>query len=101
MIDFKLDPKSGVPFYRQIIDLIRYGIDACLLINDFEAQGMELAQLSTTAMGTEFAFIDASRTLGHMIELYEGSDGLKGFYSMVADAAVQWDGKDLIRELEI
>ena len=26
LIDFKLDPKSGVPFYRQIIDQIRYGI---------------------------------------------------------------------------
>ncbi len=26
MIDFSLDPKSGVPFYRQIIDQIRYGI---------------------------------------------------------------------------
>ncbi|MGD8778163.1 MAG: GntR family transcriptional regulator [Ignavibacteria bacterium] len=26
MIDFKLDPKSGIPFYRQIIDQIRYGI---------------------------------------------------------------------------
>ncbi|MFC2134342.1 GntR family transcriptional regulator [Bacteroidota bacterium] len=28
MIDFKLDPKSGVPFYRQIIDQIRYGISS-------------------------------------------------------------------------
>lgn len=26
MMTFKLDPKSGVPFYRQIIDQIRYGI---------------------------------------------------------------------------
>ena len=26
MIDFKLDARSGVPFYRQIIDQIRYGI---------------------------------------------------------------------------
>jgi GntR family transcriptional regulator len=26
LIDFKLDPKSGIPFYRQIIDQIRYGI---------------------------------------------------------------------------
>lgn len=26
MIDFKLDLKSGVPFYRQIVDQIRYGI---------------------------------------------------------------------------
>jgi GntR family transcriptional regulator len=28
MIEFKLDPKSGVPFYRQIIDQIRYGISS-------------------------------------------------------------------------
>jgi GntR family transcriptional regulator len=26
MIEFKLDPKGGIPFYRQIIDQIRYGI---------------------------------------------------------------------------
>ena len=26
MIDFNLDIKSGVPFYRQIVDQIRYGI---------------------------------------------------------------------------
>lgn len=26
MIDFILDPKAGVPFYRQIIDQIKYGI---------------------------------------------------------------------------
>ncbi len=28
MIDFKLDPKSGVPYYRQIIDQIRFGISS-------------------------------------------------------------------------
>ena len=26
MINFLLDPKSGIPFYRQIIDQIRYGV---------------------------------------------------------------------------
>lgn len=26
MINFVLDPKAGVPFYRQVIDQIRYGI---------------------------------------------------------------------------
>ncbi len=25
-MDFKLDPKSGIPFYRQIIDQIKFGI---------------------------------------------------------------------------
>jgi GntR family transcriptional regulator len=28
MIEFKLDPKSGVPFYKQIIDQIRFGISS-------------------------------------------------------------------------
>lgn len=28
MIGFKLDPKTGTPFYRQIIDQIRFGIAA-------------------------------------------------------------------------
>jgi GntR family transcriptional regulator len=31
MITFKLDPKSGVPVYRQIQDQIRYGIASDLL----------------------------------------------------------------------
>jgi GntR family transcriptional regulator len=26
VIEFQLDPKSGIPFYRQIIDQIRFGI---------------------------------------------------------------------------
>jgi GntR family transcriptional regulator len=26
MIQFKLDPKTGIPFYRQIIDQIKFGI---------------------------------------------------------------------------
>lgn len=28
MLDFQIDPKSGVPIYRQIIDQIRYGMMA-------------------------------------------------------------------------
>jgi GntR family transcriptional regulator len=28
MIDFKLDPRSGVPFYKQIVDQIRFGISS-------------------------------------------------------------------------
>ncbi|MCX6168716.1 MAG: GntR family transcriptional regulator [Ignavibacteriales bacterium] len=28
MIEFKLDPRSGVPFYKQIVDQIRFGISS-------------------------------------------------------------------------
>jgi GntR family transcriptional regulator len=31
MVDFTLDPKSGVPFYRQIIERVKYGIARGLL----------------------------------------------------------------------
>jgi len=31
MLKFRLDPKSGVPFYKQIVDQIRYGIASGLL----------------------------------------------------------------------
>lgn len=85
----------------------RYGLhhtaimveDLATAIACFEADGMPLAQLSKTAVGTEFAFIDASARLGHMIELYEASEGLSGFYDMVRAAAQGWDGSEVIREL--
>ena len=85
----------------------RYGLhhtaiwvdDLTAAIAEFEARGMPLAQLSTTAFGTDFAFVDASQSLGHMIELYEGDDNLRGFYAMVRDAAQDWDGSAVIREL--
>ena len=60
---------------------------------------MALAQLSTTAGGTEFAFVDAVAALGHMIELYEPRPQLTGFYAMVDGAAAGWDGSEPLREL--
>lgn len=68
-------------------------------IADFEAQGAPLAQLSVTTTGTAFAFVDTRASLGHMLELYEPSEMLTGFYDFVAEAAIGWDGRDPIREL--
>jgi catechol 2,3-dioxygenase-like lactoylglutathione lyase family enzyme len=65
----------------------------------FAADGAPLAQLSVTATGTAFAFVDARESLGHMLELYEPTPQLTGFYDLVATAARHWDGKNLIREL--
>ncbi len=68
-------------------------------IADFEAAGFPLAQLSETPDGMRFAFVDAASTIGHMIELYEPSDALTGFYTFVKDAAQGWDGAKPVREL--
>jgi catechol 2,3-dioxygenase-like lactoylglutathione lyase family enzyme len=65
----------------------------------FENEGAPLAQLSVTATGTAFAFVDTRSSLGHMFELYEPTEQLTGFYDLVAEAAQGWDGNDLLREL--
>ncbi|WP_086618836.1 VOC family protein [Erythrobacter tepidarius] len=65
----------------------------------FAAEGAALAQLSVTQTGTAFAFVDTRAELGHMLELYEPTAQLTGFYDFVAAAAQGWDGRDLLREL--
>ena len=85
----------------------RFGIHhTALIVNDlaaaiagFVADGMALAQYATTVTGTDFAFIDATRRYGHMIELYEPTPTLTGFYAIVAGAAENWDGRDPVRQL--
>jgi hypothetical protein len=73
--------------------------DLAAAIAGFEADGMALAQYASTATGTDFAFVDAVSRYGHMIELYEPTPTLTGFYAMVAAAAENWDGSDPIRKL--
>ncbi len=73
--------------------------DLAAAIADFAADGLPLAHYAETATGTGFAFIDAVECYGHMIELYEPSDTLTGFYAMIASAAEGWDGSDCIRQL--
>jgi len=68
-------------------------------IAGFEVEGLAIAQYAETTTGTAFAFVDGVECCGHMIELYEPSPGLTGFYAMVAAAAEGWDGADPIREL--
>lgn len=65
---------------------------------DYQQSGFEVATIAVTKGGTEFAFIDALETLGHFIEVYEESEGLLGFYNMVRDASIDWQGADLLRQ---
>jgi catechol 2,3-dioxygenase-like lactoylglutathione lyase family enzyme len=58
--------------------------------------GVPLA-MSARAGETRFLFHDARADLGHFLELYEPSSRLLGFYAMVRDAALGWDGRDPVR----
>lgn len=63
------------------------------------AAGYAIALSARTANGTEFHFVDTRPTLGHMVELYERTDRLRDFYSMVARAADGWTGDAPVRML--
>jgi catechol 2,3-dioxygenase-like lactoylglutathione lyase family enzyme len=61
------------------------------------ADGYELAMSAASGGGVRFHFLDARHSHGHMFELYEPTDHLRGFYATVAAAAVDWNGSDPIR----
>jgi hypothetical protein len=68
-------------------------------VAEFATRGQPLVQLSETAGGTRYAFVEGGGGSGHMIELYEPGGGIADFYAMVAAAARDWDGGDKLREL--
>ena len=55
--------------------------------------------MTALAGGTRFAFVDAVADTGHFWELYEPTDGLRGFYAMVRNAHQDWDQRDPVRML--
>lgn len=64
-----------------------------------QAAGYAQALLAHTKAGLPFAFFDATAEMGHMIEIYEGTERLRAFYALVKDAAANWDRTDPIRIL--
>ncbi|MEH6591663.1 MAG: VOC family protein [Halioglobus sp.] len=68
-------------------------------LNEYEQLGYPTAARAIAKMGTEFAFIDTSKTLGHMIEVYVNNEALAGFYNLVKEASTGWDGSDILRDL--
>jgi methylmalonyl-CoA/ethylmalonyl-CoA epimerase len=53
--------------------------------------------LSSRLGGVETTLHDASATLGHDIEIHVDNQGLHDFFSMVSDAAEDWDGSEPLR----
>lgn len=82
----------------------RWGLHhVALFVDDVDAEaarlgeaGMPLAQRSEMNDGFVFAFVDASASLGHMIELYAPVPVLTEFYAMVANAALNPHGDNVL-----
>jgi hypothetical protein len=72
-------------------------IDETIL--QYEEMGFPLATRAKAKLGTEFAFIDTSKSLGHMLEIYSPNETLSGFYNLVKEAALSWDGVNIFRDI--
>lgn len=83
--------ETGLHHVAVIVDDLQVAYQTC------SDTGFELASKAETTTGTEFAFVDAVDSLGHMIEIYEGDDRLLGFYDFIAAKANGWDGTDPVR----
>lgn len=74
-----------------------------LFCDDYEAErdryvalGHEVASEFEVPFGAKICYIDARRTLGHMIELYPEHPVIRGMYAQTVREAQSWDGKTLI-----
>lgn len=64
-----------------------------------DEQGMPLTMALTSSSGMEVRFHDARHVVGGVLELYEGNEHLRAFYSTVASLADGWDGSDVVRPI--
>ena len=74
---FSLFEKPGIHHVAIMVDSLQGAYE------HFERQGLEIALKAQTLTGTEFGFVDARQQMGHLIELYEKSEGLVGFYDYI------------------
>lgn len=77
-----------------------------IMVSSFDDQQREFADggwpallTATTPNGNNFAFHDARAQLGHLVEIYEPRPTILALYRKVADAAVDWDGRDPVRDM--
>lgn len=62
--------------------------------------GYPVATELRTVAGRGAAFVDTRPLLGHMVEVYIPSEALKTMCREVAEAAANWDGRQLKIELD-
>jgi len=107
MMELVQQESEGASPFRDLFDPGTFGLHHVATIVDdltdakhaYENNGLSVATEAQTLGGTEFAFIDATQTMGHFIEIYERSEELVGFYAMVREAASGWQGDQPLRTL--
>jgi GntR family transcriptional regulator len=94
MIDFKLDPKSGVPFYKQIIDQIRFGISSGSL-----KVGEQLPTVRALAVQLKVNLNTISKAYKEL-EIQKVLTTQQGTGTFIGESKIKIDAKELNKKLE-
>jgi Glyoxalase/Bleomycin resistance protein/Dioxygenase superfamily len=69
-------------------------------VDRFVALGYPVATELQTRSGRGASFLDTRAILGHMVEVYPQSDGIRALYRTVAEETARWDGRTMVIELD-
>jgi catechol 2,3-dioxygenase-like lactoylglutathione lyase family enzyme len=89
---------GGGPGFHHIALIVDNLIEA---MADFTAKGFAEAFYAELGPGAAFAMMDATQQFGHFVELYEPSPPLLGVYHLVANAALNFDGSNPVRDFSL
>lgn len=70
------------------------------LLAHYARQGFDVVTELRTASGRGAAYVDTRGMLGHMLEVYWPSEGLRRLYADVRAASEAWDGRELVVEVD-
>jgi GntR family transcriptional regulator len=94
MIQFKLDPKTGSPFYRQIIDQIRFGIATGNL-----KTGEQLPTVKSLAVELKVNLNTVAKAYKEL-EIQNVLETQQGTGTFISDVKVQISAKDKNNKLK-
>lgn len=92
--------------FKEFLDTGRQGVhhiglmpaDYQATLDYYRSLGHEVA-FECDFGGAELTYVDTLHSLGHFVELWDNHDNFKGLFTMIADAAKEWDGTDPIRSM--
>jgi hypothetical protein len=91
--DLYAPQESGIHHVACFVDSLPVALE------QYRQRGIAIALDARTRTGVDFAMVDLSETLGHMLELYEAGPDLRRFYDYVRQRADGWDGDRPVRRL--
>lgn len=91
--DFAGRPQGGLQHVGVMTDSVERDLER------LRERSIVPVQWGSTANGIRFAYVATDHHPGGMIELIEHGPAIDGFFAMVREAAVDWDGSRPVRRL--